>query len=271
MCEKAGQGVRQSRGSKADVEKRRQLVLRRVVEEGQVLIADLADYLGVSLMTVHRDLDDLHERGLVRKRRGVVVAYSTLTMETALRFRENVHTAEKAAIADVLATMVQPGSTVLVDCGSTLLPLVPHLAGVERLRVITNSLRVAYLLAGSVAKVTLLGDRFHSDFESCAGPDTLRQLERIRADTAFITTTSISNGRLYHPVKDYADNKEAYQRAADRSVLAADHGKFGRTATYPYGDVRGFDLVVTDQATPAAELRAIEAFGVEVRTVACAG
>lgn len=259
--------MRQSRGTEADVEERRQLVLRQVVEEGEVRIGDLAERLGVSLMTMHRDLDNLYERGLVRKRRGVAAAFPTLTMERALRFRENVNIAEKTAIAGALVEEVRPGSTVLVDCGSTLFPLARRLGEIEGLQVITNSLRVAYLLSGSDTEVTLLGDRFHSDFESCAGPETLRQLERIRADVAFITATSISGGRLYHPVREYADNKEAYQRAADRTVLAVDHTKFGRTATCAYGDVGGFDLVVTDEAAPEEEIRAIEDLGVPVRTV----
>jgi DeoR/GlpR family transcriptional regulator of sugar metabolism len=259
--------MRPSRGSEAEVEQRRQQVLRQVADEGEVRIDDLARRLGVSVMTMHRDLDNLQERKLLHKRRGVASAFSTVAMETSLRFRENANQAIKNAMGEVLAADVTPGSTVLVDCGSTLFPLARRLAHVDGVRVITNSLRVAYLLAGSGTGVTLLGDTFYEDFESCAGPEVRRQLARIRVDVAFVTATCISAGELFHPVREYAENKEAYLGAADRAVLAVDHTKFGRTATYTYGDLSAYDLLVTDAAAPAGELRIARGLGSAVRIV----
>lgn len=243
------------------------MVLRQVVQEGEIRIADLAARLAVSVMTMHRDLDNLHERQLLRKGRGVATAFSDVTMESALRFRENTHAEVKAALADALVKEVSPGDTVLIDCGSTLFPLARRLAAVEGIRVITNSLRITYLLAASPAEVTLLGDRFYEDFESCAGPQARRQLQDVRATVAFVSATSVRNARLYHPVREYALTKQAYLQSADRAVLVVDHSKFGRTATYPYGDVGGYDLLVTDAATPQSELRPARDLGVEVRTV----
>ncbi|MGI5472554.1 hypothetical protein [Streptomyces sp. CA-132043] len=65
--------------------------------------------------------------------------------------------------------------------------------------------------------------------------------------------------------------KAALREAAERSVLAVDHTKFGRTATHGYGDASGYDLVVTDTATPEDQTAAIERLGVRVRTVPPAG
>ncbi|MFI0904692.1 DeoR/GlpR family DNA-binding transcription regulator [Streptomyces sioyaensis] len=259
--------MRASRGSEAEVEERRQAVLRHVAQEGEIRIADLAARMHVSVMTMHRDLDNLHDRQLLRKGRGVATAFSNVAMESALRFRENTNVAVKNAIADALVDEVSPGDTVLIDCGSTLFPLARRLATVDGVRVITNSLRITYLLAASPAEVTLLGDRFYEDFESCAGPQTRRQLEDIRATVAFVTATSVRDGRLFHPVRAYAESKQAYLQAADRAVLAVDHSKFGRTATYAYGDVSGYDLLVTDTGTPEHELKPVRDLGVEVRTV----
>ncbi|MGW1835790.1 DeoR/GlpR family DNA-binding transcription regulator [Streptomyces sp. NPDC002067] len=249
------------------MEARRRTVLRQVADEGEIRIADLAERLGVSVMTMHRDLDNLTERQLLHKGRGVATAFPVVTMESAVRFREHADLDIKTALADALAAEVAPGSTVLVDCGSTLFPLARRLAAVEGVHVITNSLRVAYLLSGSSAEVTLLGGRFHEDFESCAGPRTRRELRGLRAAVAFVTATSISAGRLYHPVRQYADNKRAYVQAADRAVLAVSHRKFGRTAPCGYGDVGAYDLLLTDDRAPADELRTARELGTEVRTV----
>ncbi|MBH1937080.1 DeoR/GlpR transcriptional regulator [Streptomyces sp. AV19] len=239
------------------------------MEEGAVRIDALAERFQVSTMTVHRDLADLEARRLLEKRRGMAVAPPNLTLETATRFREHEQAEIKEAFAAELAKEVGPGDTVLMDCGSTLFPLARRLVTVERITVITNSLRVAGLFGQwGVTDVIVLGGGYRPDFEACAGTETLRQLSRVRADIAFSSPTAVSSGRLFHPVQEWADLKEALQGAANRSVLAVDHTKFGRTATYAYGDAGGYDLVVTDTATPEDEVAAIEHLGVPVSVVA---
>lgn len=257
-----------SRKSKAEVEQRRQAVLRHVGKGGEVRIDDLAARLGVSLMTMHRDLDDLHERKLLHKRRAVAIALSTVDIESSLQFRENMHREAKTAIGEELRHHVTPGSTVLLDCGSTLFPLARLLGQTEDTHVITNSLRVAYLLSDSTTQVTLLGDRFYPEFESCAGTEVVRQLERFHVDVAFLTATCVHEGRLSHPMREYAENKEAFLRSARRAVLAVDHSKFGRSATYAYGDVSGYDTLITDDAAPPGETAVAQALGVKVHAVA---
>lgn len=246
-------------------------MLQKVVEDGAVRIDALATDLGVSAMTVHRDLANLDARRLLKKRRGVAVALPEVTLETATRFREHLHTDVKEALAERLVTEVRPGDTVLMDCGSTLFPLAAKLRWIEGLTVVTNSLRVAGMLGAEGGtgdtEVILLGGTYRADFEACFGLDTLRRLARIRADISFSSCTAVRGGRLYHPDEATADLKEALQEAAERAVLAADHTKFGRTATHGYGDASGYHLVVTDAAAPEPEVAAIEKLGVPVHLV----
>ncbi|WKX73295.1 DeoR/GlpR family DNA-binding transcription regulator [Streptomyces sp. XD-27] len=263
--------MRPSRGTEEEVEQRRRRLLQHVITEGAVRIDALAESLEVSTMTVHRDLANLESRQLLHKRRGMAVALPNVTLETATRFREYLDIEVKEAFAEVLAREVEPGQTVLMDCGSTLFPLARKLTRIADLTVVTNSLRVAGLVGGADAapgtRVVLLGGTFRNDFEACAGTDTLRQLSRIRANVMFSSATALQGGRLYHPDQEWADLKEAMQGAAERRVLPVDHTKFGRTATYGYGDATGYDLIVTDAAAPEAEVTAIEALGVPVELV----
>lgn len=256
-----------SRKSAAEVEQRRQEALRLVTGEGEVRIDLLAERLGVSVMTAHRDLDDLRARNLLQKRRGVAAAFTTVQRESDLRLREHVNLEFKRSAAGRLRDLVSPGDTVLLDCGSTLFPFAQSLSEFDRLRVVTNSLRVSYLLAESAVDVTLLGDQVYPEFESCAGSEVVRQLDRFRVDTAFLTATCVEEGGLSHPVRDYAENKQGFLRSAARNVLAVDHEKFGRTATYAYSELVDYDVLVTDSAAPRDELRNAGDKGVEVRTV----
>ncbi|WP_432011324.1 DeoR/GlpR family DNA-binding transcription regulator [Streptomyces sp. HD1123-B1] len=258
-----------ARLSQAAVEERRQAVLRHVVERGEIRIDDLASRFDVSLMTMHRDLDDLAARHLLRKERGRAVAFPALTMETATRFRESARLAAKNALCAAVADRITPGTTLLLDDSTTLYPLADVLASVGQLTVVTNSVGLAQRLGGAPeVDITLLGGRYNSEFNCCTGPDVVGALSRIRADLALTSATAILEGRLFHPLREYAEIKEAMLASANRSLLLADHSKFGRTATYAYGTAAVYDGVLTDTATADEEIAAIRGLGVRVERIA---
>src|SRR3569833_942375 len=126
-------------------------------------------------MTMHRDLDDLAERRLLRKLRGKVEAYPALTIATAARFRDTLHHGEKDALGEAAANHVQPGQNVCVDDSTTLLPLVKRLAETDALTAGTNSLHAARLL-GPKNDVVLAGGRYSPEYDTCAGPELLNLL-----------------------------------------------------------------------------------------------
>ncbi|MGW7245595.1 DeoR/GlpR family DNA-binding transcription regulator [Streptomyces decoyicus] len=257
-----------TRSSLAEVDRRRQDVLAHVVEHGEVRIDDLARRFGVSLATMHRDLDQLAERRLLRKERGRAAPFPSLTMETATRFRIGVNRAVKEALCAAVADEIRPGSTVVLDDSTTVFPLAARIARTEAVTVVTNSLGVARLFDETPgADVTLLGGRYRGEFGSCVGPDVLRALGRIHADLAVMSTVSVLSGRLFHPIRDYAEIKEAVLDCAQRSLLLVDHTKFGKTATHAYSDIARYDRVVTDRGVAAEELAELGRRGVSVEVV----
>ncbi|WDV56220.1 DeoR/GlpR family DNA-binding transcription regulator [Streptomyces coeruleorubidus] len=256
-----------TRSSQAAVEERRQAVLRHVVEHGETRIDELADHFGVSLMTMHRDLDDLAQRSLLRKERGRAVPYPAVTMETATRFRESTALSAKAAVCHAALGRVRPGSTVLMDDSTTLFPLAPALAELDRITVVTNSVGLAQRLGSAGVEVTLLGGRYHGDFNSCTGPEVTRTLSRIRADLALMSATAVLSGQLFHPLREYVEVKLAMLASAERALLLVDHSKFGKTATHAYGTVTDYEAVITDTGTPETEIAALESLGVPVERV----
>lgn len=257
-----------TRLSQAAVEERRQAILRHVAEHGESRIDDLARGFDVSLMTMHRDLDDLAQRHLLRKERGRAVAFPALTMETATRFRENSALAAKSALCAAVADRVRPGSTVLMDDSTTLFPLAPVLARLDQLTVVTNSVGLAQRLGRAPGvNITLLGGHYHGDFNSCTGSAVTGALSKIRADLALMSATAVLEGRLFHPLQEYAEVKLAMLASAEQALLLADHSKFGKTATYTYGTVADYHAVITDTHTPEAEFAAIRELGVAVETV----
>jgi len=249
----------------AVVAARRDRIMERVGAAGEVSIAELADELGVSLMTVHRDLDVLASRSLLRKLRGRAAALHPMDAELGIQFRRRANLAEKDAIATAAAELVPPGSTILMDDSTSCLPLVAKLADRTPVTVITNFLQLARV-AGAEANVAVivLGGRYAADFDAVFGHEVYQALRCVHAAYYFGSAPAITAGTLYHPTRDSAHVKQAMLEAAAHHVLLADHTKFGRTAPFIFAHARDYDVLVTDAHTPVEELDAWRRDGVRV-------
>jgi DeoR/GlpR family transcriptional regulator of sugar metabolism len=256
-----------NRGSEFEVEQRRQRVLEYVIEQGEARIGELTERFEVSPMTVHRDLDDLVARRLLRKLRGRAVA-PTLLMETSKRFREGLNLPAKEALCARAAERLAGQQTIFMDDSTTLFPLARRMVELTGLTVITNSLEIARIMGKNPDNntVQLLGGRY-TDFDSCIGPDTIVGLKRLHADIGFVSAAAISNGRLFHSDREYAELKTTALGCCEQNVLIADESKFGKAATYCYGGADHYDLVVVQDSTPEAELEALRSLAVPVWSV----
>ena len=123
---------------------RQAFILDRVREDGAVRVADLVRELGVSDMTVRRDLEILDERGLLEKVHGGATSIAgTALFEPGFAAKSALQQNEKDAIADAAVALAEPGMAVAVSAGTTTYALAQRLGVVPGLTVVTNSVRVA--------------------------------------------------------------------------------------------------------------------------------
>lgn len=253
------------RTTTAALEERRQAVLARVMAAGDIGIDRLAEEFEVSLMTMHRDLDALAGRALLRKYRGRAATLPAVTVEAATELRKQARLAEKEAIAEAALAELPPRGALLMDDSTTLFPLARRLDECGRYTVITNSIGIARIVAATEhSQAILLGGDYQGAFDSTIGPEVLRALHRLRADLALMSAVAVTGGRLYHPIHGYAAVKEAMLDAAERHLLLVDSAKFGRHAPFGHGDVSAYHLVVTDTGLPHGEEKAIGRLGVRL-------
>ena len=126
------------------------MILGEIRTRGAVRVTDLADVLGVSDMTIRRDLDALDEAGLVEKVHGGATALADRSAdEPGFAAKSLRNTNEKLAIAQAAATMVRAGTAIGVTAGTTTWQLAYHLTEIADLIVVTNSIRVAEVLEQS--------------------------------------------------------------------------------------------------------------------------
>jgi DeoR/GlpR family transcriptional regulator of sugar metabolism len=226
---------------------RQQQIADHVLAAGSASAAELVDLTGVSLMTVHRDVDELARRGLVRRYRGGVSAQPTSVFEAHSDYRRTVHRVEKAAVAEAALPMVEPGSSIMVDDSTTALALVERLESVGPLTVVTNYLPAIELLrAMPEVRLIALGGDYSRTHDSFGGMSCIESIARMSVDAVFVSTSSMSGTMTYHQEQEIVLVKRAMLDAAARSVLLMDSSKARRRALHQLRPLDDFDALVVD-------------------------
>jgi DeoR/GlpR family transcriptional regulator of sugar metabolism len=241
-------------------------IARFIREHNYADLHTLAARFGGSLSTVRRALDQLEERGVVRRHHGgaSLVETDAVAQEYDFIARNQRHPDEKFAIASLVAAQVQPGMTVILDGGSTTYAVARLLAD-KRLQVITNSLPIASLFSevGS-AETIVTGGSIYSRLGVLLGPMCEESFGQVHADLAILGGAGITeNGIWNHNALIVAAQRKMIG-AAERTVFALDNSKFGRKAlslTTPF-DAR-FTIVTDTRPTPAVA-RAINVAGAKL-------
>ncbi len=238
-------------------------------EHGFMHVDDLAEQLGVSRMTVHRDLDELQRLGTLRKVRGGASAQRSTQFESDLAFRSAHAATEKLAIARAAIEFASEGDVVLIDDSTTALALVPLLEDRGSMTVITNFLPALNELAGMHDITTIgLGGQYVSGYAAFLGMVCETAIKGLYADVLFTSTSSILDGTLYHQDQRVVAAKRAMISVSQRRVLLLDHTKFGQGALHQLCEVDEFTDVVVDAGVEPAHVRALEERGVTVHVAA---
>ncbi len=241
---------------------RQQQIMDLLVAEGWVALDDLAQRFGVSKMTVHRDLDDLEQAGLLRKLRGGASIEAGMQFESDYRFRERQGGPEKRRMAREALRLVEPGMTVIVNDGSTAAVLGAMLPECRPLTVITNNHAVIDALKTEPGiELIALGGEYSQKFNGFFGIVTEESLAGLRADIAFVSAPAVSGRQAFHMEAQVVRAKRAMIAAADRACLLVNHRRFGHTALYRLADLGEFDTIISDQAPEKAAAQALAEAG----------
>lgn len=246
-------------------EDRRHEIIELLVVKGTVSVDDMAQRFAVSKMTIHRDLDDLESEGLLRKIRGGATIELSGQFESDFRYRARMAASEKRSIARAAAEFIEPGTSVMIDDGSTSQTIVPYLIEKRPLTIITNNLAVITDLSGqSGLDVIALGGTFSKKFNGFFGVLTEKALEGLRADTLVMSSSSINGRTAFHQDQEVLEVKRRMIASSAKRYLMVDHKKFGRTALHLLSDLSVFDQVITTDALPSETARSLRSEGINL-------
>jgi DeoR/GlpR family transcriptional regulator of sugar metabolism len=245
---------------------RTDLIERHVREHKYADLRTLAEHFGGSLSTVRRALDALEARGIVRRHHGgaSLIETDALNQEHDFLARLQRQADQKFAIASLIAEQVEPGTTIILDGGSTAYAVARLLAD-KRVQVITNSLPVASLF-GEVgnAETIVTGGSILGRLGVLVGPACEASLEQVHADLAILGGTGITESGVWNHNALVIAAQRKMMAAAERTVFALDATKFGRKAlslTAPFGP--RIRIVTNTRPAPEVE-KAIHAAGAKL-------
>jgi DeoR/GlpR family transcriptional regulator of sugar metabolism len=243
---------------------RRHRILERVAEEQTIHIAELAEELSVSEMTIRRDVSRLERDGFLRRTYGGATAHLTRSMELLFNARALQNAAAKRRIGMKVAETFERAATVFIGIGSTAEQFAMFLPPRDDLTVITGSLPVASLLGTRRGRVVALGGSVLSDDLACVGP--------VAAATVVLGAAGVS---ARSGITELDDEAAEIQRLmiehSEELTIVADGSKIGARTMATVAPATAIDTLVTDDAAPADELAALEALGIDVVVIRRAG
>jgi DeoR family glycerol-3-phosphate regulon repressor len=227
---------------------RHRAILEAVSLGGQARVLDLAKRLGVSDETIRRDLKDLTAEGLVQKTHGGVMLPEPLG-EPRFDRRMSQEAAAKKAIARVAAAQVRDGDAILLDTGSTTAYLARALRGHRNLLVVTNSVDIARTLATRNGnRVYMAGGELRADDGAALGVSATSFVQQFRVRLCFLSIGAIDldDGLMDFHLEE-AEFSRVAMRRAERTIIVADHTKFGRRALVSVCPLSSVQTLITDE------------------------
>ena len=226
---------------------RREKIVSIVENQGVVSLAELANSMKVSMITIRRDLKTLAAEQKVQLVFGGVRSNKRMNSEPNRVFFAKRAIPQKRAIATQAYKMIPEGSCIYLDAGTTTLALAECLNERADLTVVTNDFVVSdYLIKNSKCKLIHTGGTVSKESFSCNGSFSALALKNYSIDLAFVSSPAWCLQGIKTSAEEKVAIKQALLTCAKRRVLLCDSDKFGNDATYLALPLSAFDTIITD-------------------------
>ena len=248
---------------------RQEKIVQILEERPRVTVEELAKQLGVTAMTIRRDLKYLESVQIVSRTFGGAVLKSKLTLELPRQEKEMQHQAEKERIGQAAAALVEEEQTVLLDSGTTAMAIAKELLKKKNLTIVTTDVLIAaFLVQNSSFAIYCTGDRVQNVTGSCMGSRAIAFLKGIYADIAFVGASSLDvELGMSGPTFEKAELKKEIILSAEKVILVADSSKFNRRSINKICSLQDFSLIISDKGVAAETVQRLQEKGVALQLV----
>ncbi len=256
------------------MELRVEKILRILQQSGSVSVEDLCRLLSVSIATVRRDLQELEDRGLLRRTHGGAITvepllYEAFRHDSSFRDQMDQRADEKRRIAVAAADLIQDGDTISLTAGTTTTEVTRCIRHRSGITVVTNTVNVAMELSQRHdLDVMVTGGHLRGDWFSLVGPIARQMIEQIIVDKMFVGVNGIDaeKGLTCLNSEEAATNRAMVQQAKQR-IVVADHTKLGVVNPHRICTLKEIELMITDSGAMDEAIAPFVAKGIEVKRV----
>lgn len=244
------------------VEQRRKTILDIVRKHGRASVADLAETLEISPLTVRRDLDWLEHNGDIYRRYGEALLAESSNL-TVLGEQASPFEAQKELIAQAAASLVHDGDLLLINTSSTALMMIPHIKA-RGVTIVTNSLKVDDLPCPPEGQILVSGGEVRAPRGVLSGDFALHNINAVTAMVGFTGCAGISTtaGVTSTTQQEAMVNSLMVERS-EKLIVVADSSKLGIAAGFTYAPLTSVALLITDKGASDAEIDTLTDCGVQ--------
>lgn len=248
------------------MELRHTKILELLTEKNKVDVTELSQNLGVSQVTIRKDLDMLEKKGLIVREHG----FATLNGQDDMNNRLAYHYDIKQQLAKSACQMIEDGETIMIESGSCCVLLAQEIASTKKdVTIITNSSFIAdYIRQYSQVKLILLGGEYQKEAQVVVGPMTRRCVEAFFVDKFFIGTDGFSRNTGFTG-NDYmrSETVRDMARQAAHVIVVTESSKFQQVGLVNLLPTQDVYCVVTDGMIPQESEEYLQSQNVIVKKV----
>ncbi|MDR2939246.1 MAG: DeoR/GlpR family DNA-binding transcription regulator [Clostridiales bacterium] len=228
---------------------RRNSILMKLQEQKKVTVGELSLIYNVTEETIRRDLEKLHNSGLVIKSYGGAILNEAANIELPFNVRKKRNVSGKQKIAEIICGLIENGEHIFLDASTTSVFIAKAIKKKQCLTVITNSIEVLIELSDvSGWDIVSTGGNLNEGYLALTGQKAVTDINRFYAEKAIISCKGLdmeigpTDAR-----EEFALCKEAMIQSSQCAVLAVDSSKFNIKAFSVIENIKAIDIIVTDK------------------------
>ncbi len=229
-------------------------VVELLREKGKVKVSEAAPLLGVSLSTLHRDLDKLETEGVVEKVRGGAILKKKLDLFSHFKLRLDRNNKEKSKIAEKAINLIEDDSCIFIDHSTTCVHLAKEIKkkNFKNLVILTNSIIAPEILAGANGvKVILTGGEANHELEALGGSWVINAFNNINVHQIFLSVGAVSSDKGFMTKLPFIH--EIFTKLfilSPPKIVLVDTSKFYKLATFHIAEIKQADTIITEKQLP---------------------
>lgn len=252
-----------------NIAKRHKLIIEQLKEDGYVKVQDLSKKLGVSEVTIRKDLKQLESKKLLYRNHGSASSLSSIISDKHIDVKEKLFAEEKSRIAKAANKLLEPNDKIIIASGTTLFAFANEMNVTDSLTIITSSVKVSLALCYDPhIEIIQLGGIMRKNSVSVIGHYAENVLGSLSCNKLFLgvdgidfdygmTTSDMSEARINQQMID----------AAQKIIVLTDSSKFGKRGFCKICDINKVHHVITDSNAPAHMIDMMKEREIEVTLV----